>query len=499
MHINAPRTLSLILLIGLLLSACSPAASPAPTAMPTTPASTPTPAPLATVKVVTYNILFGGGRDRALDSHIEEKWRDIDRTLMIREYLKQLDADIVGLQEASGWDSENPPYIASVAEELGMNYVALPAWWGLDAALLTRYDVLDYENLSDEVNSALRAKLQGPDGEPINVFVAHLNSDSMNDRACGTQLLLRKMQPYINQRTFLMGDMNFNAGSGEWGPAALKEAGWKLVARDNRWGFDQVWVPSSMNWEATAWSPLTDATLAKMSDHSPSGLELSIYSRSGEMLPDTVTPTPMPALTSLPEAVAPLITNARVGYVDDPDAPCHEQRWSFDALGASLTRNNLHLYGKQDWQAAAGWSKHVFEGEAMLLDFQYAAKSEFNIFLEHADWATPEYRRFGLYVPASGGPFEADLWKGDQPVGGEPWTGIGQAQPGTWYRLVLLAAKGGRLRGYLWPVDDPSQVATYSLDAEGDWAGLPWKLMVGANRGSVDLRSVQWIVFDEAE
>ena len=180
---NNTKTLNIgvfILLFAMMLSSCAPAQNQisSPTLVPTaSPEATFTPAPLLTVKVATYNILLGAGRDRANNERLPDAFKDIDRTPLLIDYLKRLDADIVGLQETTGWDSGSPPYIKTLADQLGMNYF-ISKYPEADSALITKYEILDAEELSSDYNSIVRVRLLGPDGEPINAFVAHLDSDS---------------------------------------------------------------------------------------------------------------------------------------------------------------------------------------------------------------------------------------------------------------------------------------------------------------------------------
>jgi hypothetical protein len=207
----------------------------------------------------------------------------------------------------------------------------------------------------------------------------------------------------------------------------------------------------------------------------------------------------VPADPGLPEEVAADLTNARVLYADEADQPCRKELWQFDGLNASMTGNSLRIYGKQDWAAGANWSRPVSENEGMLFDLKFAAKSEFNVLLDYGQWDTPEYRRFGVYVPPTGeSPFRPDIWRASQAVVGQDasWEGVSQAQPDTWYRVLLVAGAGGRFRAYAWPLDDPSSVAKYAMDMEPDWAGLEWHFNMGANHGDVTLRAVTHLAFD---
>lgn len=498
MHWSGRRILGILIALPILFSACAPAAAPVADEAATpsaAPEAAETRAPLVTIKIASYNILFGGGSDPALDEIIAPRFRGLDRAPMLMAYLQQLDADIIGLQETTGWDTGTPPYIQVVADQLGMNYVVSTG--RSDASLLTRYEILESEDLSTETNSFVRARLRGPDGNPINVFVTHLNSDSMEDRACGTQLLLREMLPYAEERTFLMGDMNFKAkGTGmEASAQALKDGGWQLLVADNRLGIDQLWAPAALEWDATAWSAARGEDLQWISDHGPIGMEVLVFSPAGEYRADALpTPTAMPPVDGLPEAVTAVLPPARLAFAYQAGATCNEQRWTPYLSNANVDGENLHLYGTEGWKADASWMSSIGDNQGMMLDFVYEPDTEFNITLEHDFWGEPGHRKFGMIIGADGQLY-ADMQKGPEALSGDAWQGGLRPQPGTWYRLLLAVEPEGRLSAFLWDIGDPSNAATYARELGADWAGLKWKLRTAANSGDVDLRGVVQIVW----
>ena len=158
--ISSSRSLlGALALVALGMSACGPSAEPETAAAVAAVASAPATVanvPLLTVKIATYNILVGAGWDRALDDHVPEEFKGVDRTALLIEYLRQLDADIVGLQETTGWDQGSPPYIEAVANQLGMNYVVSTG--RSDSSLLTKLEILEAEDLSNDVNSIVRVR-----------------------------------------------------------------------------------------------------------------------------------------------------------------------------------------------------------------------------------------------------------------------------------------------------------------------------------------------------
>ncbi len=123
-----------ILLLPITISACAetppPAAEPLPPS-PTpsftiepTPMNTPLPPKTATVaaliardaggiRFMTYNIFLGG-------SFYSENNAKVDLLISI---MKTYNPDVIGIQEADGWDLDNFAIADRVAAELDMNYV----------------------------------------------------------------------------------------------------------------------------------------------------------------------------------------------------------------------------------------------------------------------------------------------------------------------------------------------------------------------------------------
>lgn len=479
-----------------LLSSCvskqstEPSSTPAPSA---TPQATGTPAPLVTVKVATYNILYGAGRDRSNDERISDPFKGIDRSPLLIDYLTQLDADILGLQEATGWDTGDTPYIQTLSQKFGMNYF-ISTRPEADSALMTKYPILEAEELSNDYNSIIRASLQGPDGEPIHVFVAHLDSGSADHRTCGVEFLLQEMAPYVNQMTILMGDMNFRLDWNEWGSEALQAQGWRIVAIEGKLGIDQIWAVPSMQWQVTDWNASVVDNLRKISDHLPVGRELQIYSPTGELAPLPV-PTALPDVSDLPSAVTEKLTNVRVVFDEQASSLCKSQAWEAGWINESYIKKELRLFGKPDWQSGANWSAPMQEDGGILLDFKYNPGTQFNIFLEHSTWAQPDYHRFGMYIVEN--VFQSDMWMSETPLGGDLWS-IPRPKPDTWYRLLLTADKAGHLEAWVWEVEDPSNITSYVRDMEEGWENLSWRLSAGANQGRVYIKNVKQIVFDVA-
>ena len=475
----------------LFLVACTPektvlvTSTPIPT-LTAIPEITATPLPLLSVNALTYNILYGAGVNRSRDKDLPLRLRDIDRTPLLMAFLKETNADIVGLQEVVGWQEGSPSFMETFAAELGMNYfLADSQLTDMNVAILTKYEIAETEDYSDQIEaqSYLRAKLITPDGEPLNVFVVHLGS-TLIGRSCEVEFLLTKMEPYKQQRTILMGDMNFGAGSPE--TDLLANAGWIWVTTEPNLARDQIWVSPSMVWTRNQWIlPLVDNR--KVSDHYPLGSAFDIFSHSGELLPTPIQTTPeTKSIPDLPILVTDALKSQTVSQSSSLGSQCSISQWAVYSNEVKVVDDYLKFIGRKDWQTGAMYNAIIPEGKSILLNFLFTPESEFNIFLESGNWADPAYRRFGVYM--NGESFWSDMWTGETPLGGDNWNI--QPKPDTWYNLLLMADKDAKFTGYLWNPDDPENVAVYHREMEADWGNLPWHMSVGANQGILQIKDV---------
>ena len=109
------RPLLAIILASLLISTGGSGFTPIPTA-------TTTPTPLLTIKVVSYNILFGAGVERKYDDILSPEWRNKNRLTDFLSFIDGIKPDILGVQEANGWNRGVPTVVQQAANRLEMNY-----------------------------------------------------------------------------------------------------------------------------------------------------------------------------------------------------------------------------------------------------------------------------------------------------------------------------------------------------------------------------------------
>ena len=263
-----------------------------PTATPIPPTSTPA-APLLTIRLMAYNIWFGAGVNPA---HIE-RGDNLNRLADLIALVKQVNPDIMGLEEVTDWTSGNPTTIEQFARAENMNYYMADTWRGINPAIFSKYPILETENLSEYVgnNGALRAVVQAPNGQKLNVVIVHLDPRDPFLRSCEFDKLRRVMEAYTDQPGILMGDINTGPYSAD--ARYLTDGGWELVQSE---GIDNIYTFSHLAWSAEPMCFSTDATKAgcfldtRISDHKPVGAVLSFYgNQNPRSLTVAATPSPV--------------------------------------------------------------------------------------------------------------------------------------------------------------------------------------------------------------
>ncbi|MCI0478357.1 MAG: hypothetical protein L0Y55_19115, partial [Anaerolineales bacterium] len=367
------------------------------------------------------------------------------------------------------------------------NYHLAQTPGGFHLGLITKFEIVETENLSAEVGrqGVLRAKLLSPDGKSLNVFIVHLDPASAETRLCEVNALIRLMQPYTAQWTLLLGDLNFQPRSREF--QRLEQAGWKTIAVEPSWGIDHIWVWSGLAWSDTTWFRSVPAP-RDISDHNPIGAELAIHSAAGPVLPIT-RPAPLP----LPAFVANALTDARALRFDGLDDPCASSQWTSRWKTEKVSNGVLEINGEEPWQAFATRYKEFAEGQGILVRFQFTHGAEIEFDFDNAGWNTDRYRRFGVHI--SNDRARAILWQGLITKRSERLSDDPDFAPETWYTLLLALGKNGEFRAQIWDSADPARVVKYRGQLDALSPGLPWMFRIGANRGTVLIDSVTEIVF----
>lgn len=258
----------------------SAATQAVPTVAPTlVPTAVPQP---VTLRVISYNVLWGGGVDPEFVPRISSMnpgFSTRNRVPEIVAFLKQANADIVGIEEASGWERGNPSVIQDVASRLGMRYSIAPRGNGLTMAILSKFEIVATTDLYSQVTAhggALRVNVSLSDGSLLTVYIVHLDPFSLQIRSCHLKILAADAARNAADRAILIGDFNTGATGGTNAPelTVLSQTGWGLGAAARRGGIDQIWV-SSADWSRSDW--WTSVQLQpSLSDHDPVGAEITL-------------------------------------------------------------------------------------------------------------------------------------------------------------------------------------------------------------------------------
>ena len=283
----------------LLLAACSQRTSstdpplapttPVATTRQTSPLVTPVPgksdsesdAPALTVtlRLMTYNVLWGGGVDREFDKNIAASYQ-VNRLDDIVRVVREVDPDLLAIEEAAGWDRGQPSVAEQVAVRLGLHYVLAPDGTDLNVVLFSRFPIEDaaYESrLPNDFYSGfngvlLKARLVLENDARLTVYVPHLNSQSSAVRACQVQALLKLSGEQPADASLLLGDLNSRPTSREGN--TMSAAGWQFLGAESTWTVDQIWAGPGVSFR-TPRVLKTTATRA-LSDHLPAALEVTL-------------------------------------------------------------------------------------------------------------------------------------------------------------------------------------------------------------------------------
>lgn len=220
------------------------------------------------IKVMTYNILNGAGILPDFEPFAAKNGFPGNRLQQVLDIIKKVDPDILGIEEAAGWDwEENLPEgmtesVANmVAKELNMNYCLGTCVYSVcgynDVVLYTKYQIVETEDYKGLFSRAgLRAKLVTPEGKEINVFVVHLipgdqppewKPEHLRDIP-GEEIwkqeiscLAEKIKPYMGGAVIVMGDMNSNGydPNTDEGMKILSDLG---LYPNLYYGIDQIWT-----------------------------------------------------------------------------------------------------------------------------------------------------------------------------------------------------------------------------------------------------------------
>ena len=445
------------------------------------PTITPTlAAPFLKVRMMAYNICFGAG----VEPGHKECGSNKNRLAELITLVKQANPDILGLEEVYRWESGNPSIISKFAKAVNMNYFLAPTWFGLHNAIFSKFPIIETENLSEYVgtNGALRAVLQTPDGQNLNVIIAHLDPIDQAHRACQFDILRMAMESRSDQPGILMGDINAIPDAPE--VKYLTQGGWELVQSETWWRIDNIYILTKKAWskENICFTPPISSNPdciphKDISDHIPVGAVISFYDASNPVsIPSLLTPTLASKQTELPEIVSTTLKGVKM-----------QEREPYGE--STVCENNIAR------------RKALEKNQAALLRFRFTGPpegSKFFIALENHNWGESGYQRFGIGggIGGNNSIFFLEGKIGANNIDLKPKTNNLALESGKWYSLLFAVGKNGEIRSIVWDPESPAQRFEGSNPPAPSLARDSWRFTTDSYLGQLEFDEYQLLEFD---
>lgn len=245
-----------------------------------------------TLRVMSYNVLWGGGLDRRFEANYLAWQRPLfagrNRLPDMVAIIRDARPDILAIQEAAGWDEGSPSEAEKLARSLGMHYYLARNPYEINTVLFSRFEILSVLDLVPFMgsNSGLVAVLRLPDGSSLVVAAVHLDPFTSRTRSCQLDVLLEALAPFEGLRVLLLGDMNFRLPNATEA-MKLRDAGWGLVTYEETYRIDQIWMRPAEGIQAEAfWSAATvPGREPLLSDHFPVGAAITLQGGAVEAPP----------------------------------------------------------------------------------------------------------------------------------------------------------------------------------------------------------------------
>ena len=193
----------------------------------------------------------------------------------------------------------------------------------------------------------------------------------------------------------------------------------------------------------------------------------------------TKTAVPPTATVPFPDGVSIFLRGVTVTYVDGFNDPAAT---GWDLMNAARVKNgSLEVLGA-NWNGLVR-SSQLHEGEGVVANFTYNDGSVFEMLIDHGDWGTNQYKRFGLYMETNS--LRTNIFAGTNALGGSPLIGNLILYPDTPYTMMIAVVPGGDFIGAIWDPSNPARAITYHEKIGKNWANLVWTFKIGANTGTI--------------
>lgn len=211
--------------------------------------------------------------------------------------------------------------------------------------------------------------------------------------------------------------------------------------------------------------------------------------------------TAIPESTATQEASVPVtgsdilseyLTDVEITHTDTFDNPSGVG-WEFQngevKDGMLQIPTNPNYYG-------AGPTRSFKAGEGVVIDFVYPVNADFEMYYESGDYASSDYKRYGIFVGTDVIYVNARDGKN---IIGHDFSGDLNLQPGTNYSVLIAILPNAEFLEVVWETDDASHQIVARETMDSSWSNTEMNFYVGAGQGSVTLDNYREIQFSGAK
>jgi len=203
---------------------------------------------------------------------------------------------------------------------------------------------------------------------------------------------------------------------------------------------------------------------------------------------NTDIPTPSESLHLSSDVPLQYLDNVKITKMDTFDEQANSI-WQIQS--GEINNGMLEIVGNDNWDGA--WYRKDFkEGEGFILDFRFTKFSTFVAMVNYGAYLTESYRRFGVYFEYDS-PL-VDVYQGADYIWSDP-SGNLTFNANKTYSLMIVILPDGELLEVMWDPDNLGETFEYRNKFGETWAGLPWTLLIQANKGTLSIDNFQEITF----
>ena len=205
------------------------------------------------------------------------------------------------------------------------------------------------------------------------------------------------------------------------------------------------------------------------------------------------TPVPPTEVVAAPDGLSGYLNDVQILNVDTFD---DSSGWNVVAGRIENGVMDIVGIGDGNWDGASR-NGEFGENEGIVIHFNYSTNSFSEIYLDHGEWDTDQYKRFGVYV-GDDHPY-LDAYAGQSDLGGANLSGNLTLTPGTTYSLLIAILPNGEFLEAIWNPSNSSETIFYREKFDESWAGLPWSLWIGCDHGTIQFDNFNKIKFSSAK